>query len=89
MKNLRALEALTTPDELTEVNMVGTKSFDIASMKKGERMILANGVILERTFDQSDFQGDFVKYARVIGPAGHRNFHSDLSMDGLREWGII
>jgi len=89
MKNLRALEALTVPEELTEVNMIGTKPLDLKTMKKGERVTLANGVTIERTFDQSDFQGGFVPYVRVVGPKGHRNYHSDLSLLGLQEWGIL
>ncbi len=69
--------------------MIGTKPLNIKNMKKGERVTLANGVILERSFDQSDFQGGFVAYARIVGPERHRSFHSDLSMDGLKEWGIL
>lgn len=90
MKKLTdGLKALTTIDEQREVNMIGSKPLDLKTMKKGERVTLANGVTLERSFDQSDFQGGFVAYARVVGPEGHRSFHSDLSMDGLKEWGIL
>ena len=46
-------------------------------------------VILKRTFNQDDFQGGYVKFWRVIGPATHRNLNSDLSIVGLKEWGII
>ncbi len=69
--------------------MIGSKPLDIQGMKKGERVTLANGVTLERTFDQSDFQGGFVPYVRVVGPEGHKNFHSDLSFEGLKDWGIL
>lgn len=46
-------------------------------------------VKLRRTFNQSDFKGGYVKYWRVVGPAEHRNYESDLSLEGLKEWGII
>jgi hypothetical protein len=55
-----------------------------------KRAPMENGtVILKRTFNQPDFQGGFVKYWRVIGPANHKNINSDLSLEGLKEWGII
>ena len=51
---------------------------------------LENGtVILRRTFNQSDFNGGFIRYWRVIGPQNHKNLNSDLSLEGLREWKII
>ena len=46
-------------------------------------------VILRRTFNQSDFNGGFIRYWRVVGPQNHKNLNSDLSLDGLKEWGII
>jgi len=67
------LEALTTGDELREVQAVGKKP----------------RVKLRRTFNQSDFQGGYVKYWRVISPPTHSNINSDLSLAGLIEWGII
>lgn len=51
---------------------------------------MENGtVILRRSFNQDDFQGGMIKYWRVIGPATHRNYQSDLSLEGLKQWGII
>ncbi len=93
-KNLRALEALTVPEELMEVNMIGTKPLDLANMKKGERVTLSNGVTLERSFDQKNYNQDLIctgviRFVRIVGPAGHKSLNSDLSMDGLKEWGII
>lgn len=46
-------------------------------------------VILKRTHDQNDFQGGVIKYWRVMGPNGHANYLSDLSIEGMRYWGII
>jgi hypothetical protein len=46
-------------------------------------------VILRRTFNQSDFNGGYIKHWRVIGPKTHKNYESDLSLDGLKTWGII
>ena len=67
------LEALTTGDELREVQAVGKKPY----------------VKLRRTFNQSDFHGGMIKYWRVVGPEGHSHLNSDLSLAGLIEWGII
>lgn len=51
---------------------------------------LENGtIILKRTFNQSDFNGRYIKYWRVMGPKNHRNLGSDLSIQGLTDWGII
>lgn len=46
-------------------------------------------VILKRTFNQSDFNGGYIKYWRVMGPLSHKNYGSDLSISGLKDWGII
>lgn len=49
-------------------------------------------VILRRTFNQS-YDGPnglvVLKFWRVIGPANHKNLNSDLSVLGLKDWGII
>lgn len=44
----------------------------------------AGRVILKRTFDMCG-----MKFWRVMGPEGHPNYHSDLSVQGLKDWGII
>jgi hypothetical protein len=50
----------------------------------------ANGtVILKRTFNQKWPDGSIIKYWRILGPAKHRNINSDLSLDGLKRWGVI
>lgn len=46
-------------------------------------------VILKRTFNQSDFNGGYIRYWRVMGPSTHRSYHSDLSIEGLKQWRII
>jgi hypothetical protein len=45
-------------------------------------------VLLRRTFNMA-FDGQVLRFWRVIGPACHPNYQSDLSLEGLREWGII
>lgn len=46
-------------------------------------------VILRRSFNQKNLDGSLIKYWRVVGPKTHRNYESDLSLEGLKEWGII
>lgn len=45
--------------------------------------------ILKRTFNQQWPDGHVERYWRVIGPANHPNLNSDLSIEGLKDWGII
>lgn len=45
-------------------------------------------VILKRTFNQTWADGSITKYWRVMSP-WHRNYMSDLSIEGLKEWGIL
>ncbi len=70
--NKLALEALTTPEELSEALVIGKQP-----------------IKLRRTFNQSDFKGGYVKFWRVIGPAGHPSLNSDISTLKLKEWGLI
>lgn len=46
-------------------------------------------VILRRTFNQRLLDGSSIRFWRVIGPLSHKNINSDLSIEGLKEWGII
>ena len=51
-------------------------------------------VILKRTFNQKIVDQNLnvigeERYWRVMGPKVHKNYHSDLSLDGLKQWGII
>jgi hypothetical protein len=73
--NNPGLRALATPEELAEVRVVRVP------------------VKLKRTFNQKTYNQDLqptgiVKYWRVMSP-WHKNYQSDLSLDGLREWRII
>ncbi len=45
-------------------------------------------VILRRTFNMT-IEGTTLKFWRVLGPATHRNLNSDLSLAGLKQWGVI
>jgi len=55
-----------------------------------EVLIVGKEVVkLRRTFNQSDFKGGYIKFWRVIGPKTHRSYESDLSLEGLKEWGVI
>ena len=45
-------------------------------------------VILERTFNMT-YEGRTLKFWRIVGPIEHPSLNSDLSLEGLREWGII
>ena len=45
-------------------------------------------VILKRTFNM-EWDGMKLKFWRIVGPQNHANLNSDLSLQGLREWGII
>jgi hypothetical protein len=51
-------------------------------------------VTLKRTFNQKTFNQrlectGFIRFWRVVGPATHKNYQSDLSLEGLKDWGII
>jgi hypothetical protein len=46
-------------------------------------------VKLKRTYNQEWPGHPVIKFWRVVGPANHPNLNSDLSLEGLREWGII
>jgi hypothetical protein len=81
--NNPGLQALCVPEEMLEVT----------AALSGPRIVSAGPSIgtvkLKRTFDQGWPNGDVVKYWRIVGPIGHPNLNSDLSVEGLREWGII
>lgn len=46
-------------------------------------------VKLKRTYNQKDFKGGIIKFWRVTAPTNHPNLNSDLSIEGLKDWGII
>ncbi len=72
--NNPGLSVLCVPEEIEELKAVGVKP--------------TTRVTLKRTFNMS-FDGETLKFWRVIGPENHPNLNSDLSVLGLREWGII
>jgi hypothetical protein len=45
-------------------------------------------ITLKRTFNMT-MNGVTFRFWRVIGPKGQRSLNSDLSIEGLKEWGII
>lgn len=51
--------------------------------------VVSSLAILKRTFNQDDGRGGVIRYWRVVGPAWHPNLNSDLSLEGLKEWGIL
>jgi len=89
----KALKALTTEEELWEVMMIGTTVKPEVGQKLEDvqlkRTFNDAPVLLRRTFNQSDFQGGYIKFWRIIGPLSHPNLNSDLSLQGLKEWGIL
>jgi len=53
--------------------------------KQNKRAPMENGtVILKRTFTMAG-----IRFWRVLGPKKHKNLNSDLSIEGLKQWGII
>lgn len=74
--NNPGLTALCVPEELAEIQVV-------------QRELVQGVVKLRRTFNQATLNGASVRFWRVVGPASHPNFNSDLSIAGLRDWGII
>ena len=46
-------------------------------------------VKLQRTFNMDMGDGVILRFWRIVGPPSHPNYRSDLSVEGLREWGII
>lgn len=78
----KGLRALTVEGERVEVLAVLNG--------KGDKML----VLLKRTFNQKTYDANLksngvIRFWRVIGPVTHPNFNSDLSIDGLKQWGII
>lgn len=69
------LQALVTREELAEVQAIGTM-----------RVIT---VKLKRTFNQKLLDGSSIRFWRVLGPQSHPNLNSDLSLEGLKEWGVL
>ena len=88
------LRALTTSKERQELRMLGTTEAMakvdnwLRTSQTGD-ILEVNGVTLRRSFDQRFPGVPLLRFARVIAPATHRSINSDLSLEGLKEWGII
>lgn len=72
--NNPALVALCVPDEVQELSVVGST---------------APTIRLKRTYTQTWPGMPPIRYWRVVAPPSHPNYQSDLSIEGLKEWGII
>ncbi len=81
---IEALEALSVEAELREVEAV----FGPRIASKRPSMPIPVGVVkLKRSFNMT-MDGVTLKFWRVQCE-GHPNNNSDLSFEGLRQWGII
>lgn len=78
MKTLNpGLRSLTTAKERQEIRVVGRKP------------LKCPGLRLKRSFNQKWPDGSVTKYWRVVGPARCPSLDSDLSLEGLRRWGLL
>jgi hypothetical protein len=84
-ERIKALNALSVEAELRELDAVFGPKKPISVRSKA---IPDKVVKLKRTFNMT-MDGVTLKFWRVIGPATHRNYMSDLSIKGLKDWGII
>ena len=81
------LAFLTTQEELKEVSYA-LEGLGLL-MAKEQASKAKQVVLLKRTFNQNDFQGGYIRFWRVIGPATHPSLNSDISVLKLKEWGLI
>ncbi len=82
-----ALEALTVPEEMAEVQSIQSALFVPPEPISAQTKAILGTVKLRRTFNMN-FDGVVLKFWRVNCP-GHPNHCSDLSVEGLRQWKII
>lgn len=83
--NNPGLIALTVPEERLEIYHAAASKI----MSEASNLTFKGQVRLKRTFTQA-FPGIRpLRFWRVISPAAHPNYGSDLSVQGLRQWGII
>jgi len=77
---------LTTPEEQAEIKVVafGSPHSGEALMKAGE----LRGRKIVFAFFQDDFKGGKIPYWHVCIPT-HKSYQSTLSMQGLRDWGVL
>jgi len=72
-----------------KTNNEGLRALTTSKERQELRAVGKKPVVkLRRTFNQKWPDGSVIKYWRVIQP-GHRNNESDLSLSGLKAWGII
>jgi hypothetical protein len=59
---------------------------DLATSEEIKEVNIAlQGVV---TYKPTFMQGD-MQFYRIMGPVGHPHLNSDMSMLGMKEWGII
>lgn len=85
MKNKQAFEFLTVSVEQDEHSAAVE---GIGLLIAREAASSQSYVKLERTFNQSDFQGGYIKFWRIKS-SWHPSFNSDLSLEGLKSLGIV
>ena len=76
--NNPGLRALTVPEEQREIlsAQFGASAYKVRPHK------------IKFAHFQSDFQGGRIPYWHVIDPSS-KSYHSTLSMQGLKEWGVL
>lgn len=80
------LVALTVKEERQEIGNVGpvanvfSRLRAMAAEQKGRKISFA--------FFQSDFKGGRIPYWHVCD-ISHKSFRSTLSMEGLKQWGVL
>ncbi len=79
-----AQEQANMIDMQTVAAFVSPENFTPAKVAPVARRV----VTLKRTFNMS-MAGQTLKFWRVTGPETHPNYMSDLSVLGLKEWGIL
>jgi hypothetical protein len=84
MLNSKALAGLSVEQELKELEAVFGKTLPRKAISDQSKAYPKGVVKLKRSFNMGPY-----KFWRVIAPASHPNYQSDLSVDGLKEWGIL
>lgn len=86
--NVKGIRALTTADELKELEAVLGPVTSAKAIAASNRALPVGVVKLKRTYDMQ-FGDLTLKFWRVVAPVTHPNYLSDLSIQGLTDWGII
>lgn len=84
MLNKNGIGVLTTSDELKEIEAVFGKKIEARAITASNKAYPKGVVKLKRTFTMGMY-----KFWRVIEPKNHPNYQSDLSIEGMKEWGIL